>query len=109
MPSTSSADYGYAPRRVRRTRKTTVIPEYASNEAVEINKNQESSLFDQGRRQLCIDEARLLERGNMISLLNQFSEGFARELDLDGILEPEPTNPHDANAVVLKVRGYTIK
>ena len=45
----------------------------------------------------------------MISLLNQFGKGFARELDLDGILEPEPTNPHDANAVVLKVRGYTIK
>lgn len=47
-------------------------------------------------------------RGNIISLFNQFGKGFAQELDLDGILEPEPTNAHDPNAVVLKVRGYTV-
>ena len=85
-----------------------MIPEYASNEAVEINQNQESSPIDQGCRQLCADEAQLLELGNNILFLNQFGKGFAQELDLDGILEPEPTNPHDANAVVLKVCGYTI-
>jgi len=47
-------------------------------------------------------------KGNIVSLFEAHAVGFAQELEIDGILEPEPTNGHDPNAVVLKVRGYTV-
>ena len=47
-------------------------------------------------------------KGNIVSLFNKNSEGFEQELDIDGILEPEPTNAHDPNAVILRVHGYTV-
>lgn len=47
-------------------------------------------------------------RGNIVSLFDQFAQGFSQELTIDGLLEPEPTNVHDPNAVVLKVRGYIV-
>lgn len=47
-------------------------------------------------------------KGNIVSLFEAHAAGFAQELEIDGILEPEPTNGHDPNAVVLKVRGYTV-
>ena len=47
-------------------------------------------------------------RGNIISLFDAKTEGLAQELDIDGILEPVPTNAHDPNAVILRVHGYAI-
>ena len=47
-------------------------------------------------------------RGNIISLFDSKTDGLAQELDIDGILEPEPTNAHDPNAVILRVHGYAI-
>lgn len=47
-------------------------------------------------------------RGNIVSLFAAHSEGLQQELDIDGILEPEPTNAHDPNAVILRVHGYVI-
>ncbi len=47
-------------------------------------------------------------RGNIISLFENKTTGFAQELDIDGILEPEPTNAHDPNAVILRVHGFVI-
>ena len=47
-------------------------------------------------------------RGNIISLFDAKTDGLAQELDIDGILEPEPTNAHDPNAVILRVHGYAI-
>ena len=47
-------------------------------------------------------------KGNIASLFDAHSETFAHEMSIDGILEPEPTNGHDPNAVVLKIRGYTV-
>lgn len=47
-------------------------------------------------------------RGNIRALFDTNASGFAQELDIDGILEPEPNNPHDPNAVILRVRGYTV-
>jgi hypothetical protein len=44
-------------------------------------------------------------KGNIVSLFEAHAAGFAQELEIDGILEPEPTNGHDPNAVVLKVRA----
>jgi len=47
-------------------------------------------------------------RGNIISLFDSKTDGFAQELDIQGILEPEPTNAHDPNAVILRVHGYAV-
>ena len=47
-------------------------------------------------------------RGNIISLFDSKTDGLAQELDIDGILEPEPTNAHYPNAVILRVHGYAI-
>jgi hypothetical protein len=47
-------------------------------------------------------------RGNIISLFDSKTDGFAQELDIEGILEPEPTNAHDPNAVILRVHGYAV-
>jgi hypothetical protein len=47
-------------------------------------------------------------KGNIVSIFEKSSTGFAQELDIDGILEPEPTNAHDPNAVILRVHGYAI-
>ena len=47
-------------------------------------------------------------RGNIISLFDSKTDGLAQELDIEGILEPEPTNAHDPNAVILRVHGYAI-
>ena len=47
-------------------------------------------------------------KGNIISLFDSKTDGFAQELDIDGILEPEPTNAHDPNAVILRVHGYAV-
>jgi len=47
-------------------------------------------------------------KGNIQSLFDANDAGFAQELDIDGILEPEPNNPHDPNAVILRVRGYAV-
>lgn len=47
-------------------------------------------------------------RGNIVSLFDAKTTGFAQELDIDGILEPEPTNTHDPNAVILRVHGFVI-
>jgi hypothetical protein len=47
-------------------------------------------------------------KGNIVSIFDKNSTGFAQELDIDGILEPEPTNAHDPNAVILRVHGYAI-
>jgi hypothetical protein len=47
-------------------------------------------------------------RGNIVSLFAAKADGFAHELDIEGILEPEPTNAHDPNAVILRVHGYAI-
>jgi len=47
-------------------------------------------------------------RGNIVSLFNSHAPGFEQELEIDGILEPEPTNSPDPNAVVLRVRGYVV-
>jgi hypothetical protein len=47
-------------------------------------------------------------KGNVSSLFDSHTAGFAQELDIDGILEPEPHNKHDPNAVVLKIRGYSV-
>lgn len=47
-------------------------------------------------------------RGNIVSLFAAHSEGLLQELEIDGILEPEPTNAHDPNAVILRVHGYVI-
>ena len=34
-------------------------------------------------------------RGNIVSLFESKADSFAHELDIEGILEPEPTNAHD--------------
>ena len=47
-------------------------------------------------------------KGNIISLFDSKTDGLAQELDIDGILEPEPTNAHDPNAVILRVHGYAV-
>ena len=47
-------------------------------------------------------------RGNIISLFNSKTTGFAQDLDIDGILEPEPSNEHDPDAVILRVHGFAI-
>ncbi len=47
-------------------------------------------------------------RGNIISLFEKKTNGFSHELDIDGILEPEPTNAHDPDAVILRVHGFTV-
>jgi hypothetical protein len=47
-------------------------------------------------------------RGNIISLFDSKTDGLAQELDIEGILEPEPTNAHDPNAVILRVHGYAV-
>ncbi len=47
-------------------------------------------------------------RGNIVSLFESKADSFAQELDIEGILEPEPTNPHDPDAVILRVHGYAI-
>jgi len=47
-------------------------------------------------------------RGNIVSLFDTKADSFAQELDIEGILEPEPTNAHDPNAVILRVHGYVI-
>lgn len=47
-------------------------------------------------------------KGNIVSLFDKNCIGFAQELDIDGILEPEPNNPHDPNAVILRIHGYNI-
>ena len=47
-------------------------------------------------------------RGNIISLFNSKTTGFAQELDIDGILEPEPSNEHDPDAVILRVHGFAV-
>lgn len=47
-------------------------------------------------------------RGNIVSLFNSHASGFEQELEIDGILEPEPTNSHDPDAVVLRVLGYVV-
>ena len=47
-------------------------------------------------------------RGNIISIFEKKTSGFSHELDIDGILEPEPTNAHDPNAVILRVHGFAI-
>jgi hypothetical protein len=47
-------------------------------------------------------------RGNIVSLFAAKTDSFAQELDIEGILEPEPTNSHDPNAVILRVHGYVI-
>ncbi len=47
-------------------------------------------------------------KGNIQSLFDVNGAGFAQELDIDGILEPEPSNLHDPNAVILRVRGYAV-
>jgi len=47
-------------------------------------------------------------KGNIQALFDANGTGFAQELDIDGILEPEPTNAHDPNAVILRVRGYAV-
>jgi hypothetical protein len=47
-------------------------------------------------------------RGNIIALFHSKSDEFAQELDTEGILEPEPTNAHDPNAVILRVHGYAV-
>jgi hypothetical protein len=47
-------------------------------------------------------------RGNIISLFDSKTDGLAQELDIEGILEPEPINAHDPNAVILRVHGYAV-
>ena len=47
-------------------------------------------------------------RGNIVSLFESKADSFAQELDIEGILEPEPTNAHDPNSVILRVHGYAI-
>lgn len=47
-------------------------------------------------------------KGNIISLFNSRTDGLAQELDIEGILEPEPTNAHDPDAVILRVHGYAV-
>jgi hypothetical protein len=47
-------------------------------------------------------------KGNIQALFDANNAGFAQELEIDGILEPEPNNPHDPNAVILRVRGYAV-
>ena len=47
-------------------------------------------------------------KGNIQALFDANDAGFAQELDIDGILEPEPNNSHDPNAVILRVRGYAV-
>ena len=47
-------------------------------------------------------------KGNIVSLFDRNSVGFAQELEIDGILEPEPTNAHDPDAVILRIHGYAI-
>ena len=46
--------------------------------------------------------------GNIRALFDTNTEGFPTELEIEGILEPEPTNAHDPNAVILRVRGYAV-
>lgn len=46
--------------------------------------------------------------GNIVSLFESKADSFAQELDIEGILEPEPTNAHDPNSVILRVHGYAI-
>lgn len=47
-------------------------------------------------------------RGNIVSIFNSKTTSFAQDLDIDGILEPEPSNVHDPNAVILRVHGYAV-
>ncbi len=47
-------------------------------------------------------------RGNIISIFEEKTTGFSHELDIDGFLEPEPTNAHDPNAVILRVHGFAV-
>jgi len=46
--------------------------------------------------------------GNIRALFDANTKGFTSELEIEGILEPEPTNAHDPNAVILRVRGYVV-
>lgn len=46
--------------------------------------------------------------GNIRALFDTNTKGFDQELEIEGILEPEPTNAHDPNAVILRVRGYAV-
>ena len=46
--------------------------------------------------------------GNIRALFEANTKGFPTELEISGILEPEPTNAHDPNAVILRVRGYVV-
>lgn len=47
-------------------------------------------------------------QGNISALFAQHAPPYSQELCIDGILEPEPTNGHDPNAVVLRVHGYVV-
>jgi hypothetical protein len=47
-------------------------------------------------------------RGNILALFREHAEPFAQELEIDALIEPEPTNTHDPSAVVVKVRGYVV-
>ena len=57
---------------------------------------------------MCLIKGQNHYKGNIQSLFDANGAGFAQELDIDGILEPEPNNPHDPNAVILRVRGYAV-
>ena len=45
---------------------------------------------------------------DIISIFKKKSDGFAQELDIEGFLEPEPTNKQDPNAVRLRVDGKVV-